>query len=83
MAYLIRYWIFYQKRIFFFFFLTILYITVLDTFSTYDAGAAIIRVTIIGFLLVAMLRINPERIKGASTERLENRKRSFLFLGSF
>ncbi|WP_318616899.1 transglutaminase TgpA family protein [Priestia megaterium] len=83
MAYLIRYWIFYQKRIFFFFFLTILYITVLDTFSTYDAGAAIIRVTIIGFLLVAMLRINPERIKAASTERLENRKRSFLFLGSF
>jgi transglutaminase-like putative cysteine protease len=49
MAYLIHYWLMIKRKIFLFFFLTILYISVLDTFTPYNAKFAIIRTVIVGF----------------------------------
>ncbi|WP_035187265.1 transglutaminase TgpA family protein [Alteribacter aurantiacus] len=56
-AYLMYYWIFYIKKIFFFLFITIVYITVLDTFTPLDASMAIVRIVVIGFFLVTMLHM--------------------------
>ncbi|MFC0190522.1 DUF4129 domain-containing transglutaminase family protein [Fictibacillus aquaticus] len=56
-SYLMHYWLVQTKRIFFFFFLTILYITVLDTFAGYDATVAIVRVVFIGLVLTGILRM--------------------------
>ncbi|WP_336124768.1 transglutaminase domain-containing protein [Niallia taxi] len=55
MSYLIDYWLIKRRRIFTFFLLTMVYITVLDTFTPYNAYAAIIRTTIIGFTAMGML----------------------------
>lgn len=55
MAYLIQYWLINRKQIFVFFFMTLVYITVLDTFSPYEADAAIIRTVIAGFAVMGML----------------------------
>jgi transglutaminase-like putative cysteine protease len=55
MAYLIHYWILRRQRIFTFFFMTLIYITVLDAFTTYQAKSAIIRTVIFGFALMGML----------------------------
>ncbi|MFC7372611.1 DUF4129 domain-containing transglutaminase family protein [Fictibacillus iocasae] len=56
-SYLMHYWLIQTKKIFFFFFLTILYITVLDTFAGYDAAVAIVRVVFIGLVLTGILRM--------------------------
>ncbi|MFT4417212.1 transglutaminaseTgpA domain-containing protein [Fredinandcohnia humi] len=61
MSYLLHYWFTHQKRILLFFVLTIIYITVLDTFSPYDANKAIVRTVIIGFFMLGILQF--ERIK--------------------
>ncbi|WP_099355444.1 transglutaminaseTgpA domain-containing protein [Fredinandcohnia onubensis] len=61
MSYLLHYWFTHQKRILLFFVLTIIYITVIDTFSPYDAKAAIIRTVFIGFLMLGILQF--ERLK--------------------
>ncbi|MCL6572339.1 MAG: DUF3488 and transglutaminase-like domain-containing protein [Bacillus sp. (in: Bacteria)] len=55
MVYLIHYWLLNQQRLFVFFFMTLVYITVLDTFTPYDASAAIIRTVITGFSVMGML----------------------------
>lgn len=55
MVYLIHYWLLNRKQIFIFFFMTLVYITVLDTFTPYDAKAAIIRTVIAGFAVMGML----------------------------
>ncbi|TYR78182.1 DUF4129 domain-containing protein [Priestia megaterium] len=82
MAYLIRYWVFYQKRIVFFFSLTIFYVTILDTFSPYDATFAIVRVVIIGFLLLGFLRMDLKQITHVTFSNIESKKRSIiLFIG--
>lgn len=57
MTYLIRYWLLKQQKIFMFFFTTLIYITVLDTFTEYDAKWAIVRVTVVGFSLLSMLTL--------------------------
>ncbi|UZW66770.1 hypothetical protein OC195_02305 [Priestia flexa] len=80
MAYLIRYWIFYQQKIFFFFLLTIVYVTVLDTFSEYDATFAIVRVVAIGFLLLGFLRLHIDGRTKQKLSHVENRARSFFLL---
>lgn len=67
LVYLIHYWILYQKRILFFFVLTLVYITVLDTFTPYDATNAIVRVVLIGFFMLGLLYF--DRLK-----KLENLK---------
>ena len=51
MDYLLNYWVRTRKQIFIFFFMTILFITVLDTFTPYDASNAVVRTIVIGFLI--------------------------------
>jgi transglutaminase-like putative cysteine protease len=55
MVYLVQYWVLKRKRIFIFFFMTIIYITILDAFTTYSAKAAIVRTVICGFAIMGML----------------------------
>lgn len=55
MAYLIHYWILRRQRIFVFFLMTLIYITVLDAFTPYSAKTAIIRTVICGFAVMGML----------------------------
>lgn len=55
MVYLVHYWLLNRKRIFIFFFMTLIYITVLDTFTLYSAKTAIIRTVIVGFAVMGML----------------------------
>ena len=55
MVYLINYWILNRKRIFIFFFMTLVYITVLDTFTPYVAKYAIVRTVVAGFAVMGML----------------------------
>jgi hypothetical protein len=55
MVYLIHYWILRRQRILTFFFMTLIYITVLDAFTPYQAKYAIIRTVIFGFALMGML----------------------------
>jgi transglutaminase-like putative cysteine protease len=55
MIYLIQYWLLRRQRIFIFFFMTLVYITVLDTFTAYSAKAAIVRTVITGFAVMGLL----------------------------
>ena len=56
-TYLLHYWLMVRKRIFLFFFMTVIYLAVLDTFTPYSADFAIIRLFAIGFLLLGILRV--------------------------
>lgn len=58
MSYLLHYWFVQMKRIFLFIFLTFVYITVLDTFTLYDAKFAIIRIFIISLVSLAITNFN-------------------------
>ncbi|MBD1383130.1 DUF4129 domain-containing transglutaminase family protein [Metabacillus arenae] len=58
LVYLLHYWLIFQKRILFFFIMTLAYITILDTFSPYDATFAIVRIVIIGFFLLGLLYLD-------------------------
>lgn len=75
MVYLLEYWLFRRKQIFLFFFMTLVYITFLDTFTPYDASGAVIRIVLIGFLIVGILtfqrHLNKEKLK---TEKVIFRK---------
>ncbi|SIS08571.1 protein of unknown function [Peribacillus simplex] len=66
-TYLIHYWVMVRQSIFFFFMLTVIFISVLDTFTPYVGDMAMIRIIIIGFLmlgLLSLLRLTiQERIK--------------------
>ncbi|MDT8862449.1 DUF3488 and transglutaminase-like domain-containing protein [Alkalihalobacillus sp. MEB130] len=55
MSYLLFYWTVHARRVLFFLIFTIIYITVIDTFTIYDATFAIIRTFIIGFLLLGLV----------------------------
>ncbi|WP_066073459.1 transglutaminase TgpA family protein [Neobacillus soli] len=55
MVYLIHYWLLNRQRIFIFFLMTLIYISVLDTFTPYSAKAAIVRTIIAGFAVMGML----------------------------
>jgi transglutaminase-like putative cysteine protease len=72
MTYLIHYWLLNRKRIFLFFFVTLIYITVLDTFTPYSAKEAIIRAIITGFAAMGILTLNRILAK-------ENAGRNFSF----
>ncbi|WP_078415057.1 transglutaminase TgpA family protein [Priestia abyssalis] len=69
LCYLVYYWVFIQKRIFLFFFITLLYITLVDTFSPYDASNAIIRTIVVGFLFISMLAMERMRVKEFPSEK--------------
>ncbi|WP_080848707.1 transglutaminase TgpA family protein [Cytobacillus gottheilii] len=55
MTYLVHYWLMNRRQIFIFFFMTMIYITVLDTFTPYEADMAIVRTIILGFAAMGML----------------------------
>lgn len=55
MTYLLHYWLIIRRQILIFFFMTIVFITVLDTFTSYDAGWAIFRTVTSGFIVMGML----------------------------
>ncbi|MGE8207143.1 transglutaminase TgpA family protein [Heyndrickxia sp. NPDC080065] len=69
-TYLLKYWLLVRRNIFLFFVMTIVYITVLDTFTTYNSKMAILRTIIIGFVLLGMLFfqrfVNRENLKTSS-----------------
>ncbi|MDG5785917.1 transglutaminase domain-containing protein [Evansella sp. AB-P1] len=56
-CYLLYFWIFHTRKIFFFLLASIIYITVLDTFTVVDASMAIIRVVVIGFFMMTLLHM--------------------------
>jgi len=60
MSYLLHYWFVEMKRIFLFVLLTIFYLAVLDTFTSYDAGIAIVRTFIISFLALGLTNLMKE-----------------------
>lgn len=66
LTYLIHYWIVIRKQMFLFFLMTLIYITVLDTFTLYEADVAIVRTVIVGFVVMGMLNfyrlINKEAV---------------------
>ncbi|MGF9784559.1 DUF4129 domain-containing transglutaminase family protein [Bacillus velezensis] len=74
LVYLLHYWVIYQRKILFFFIMTVAYITVLDTFTPYDAAYAVIRIVFIGFLMMGLLYM--ERIR--LTEHIAFKKRLIL-----
>ncbi|WP_068676937.1 transglutaminaseTgpA domain-containing protein [Oceanobacillus sp. Castelsardo] len=60
MSYLLHYWFVQMKRIFLFILLTFIYITVLDTFTTYDAALSIVRAFIISLVALAIANLLKE-----------------------
>ncbi|WP_285769078.1 transglutaminase domain-containing protein [Peribacillus sp. SI8-4] len=56
-TYLIHYWVMVRQSIFFFFILTVFFISVLDTFTPYAGDRAMIRIIIIGFLMLGLLSL--------------------------
>ncbi|MBM7663265.1 transglutaminase-like putative cysteine protease [Bacillus mesophilus] len=61
LAYLMEYWIVQLKKILTFFIMTITYLAILDTFTPYDADSAIVRMVVLGFLILGLLKL--ERLK--------------------
>lgn len=68
LAYLIRYWINYRKSILLFFGMTVIFLSVVDTFTTYNASFAILRVMVIGLLLMGLLY--PLRLSAKNNTKL-------------
>lgn len=58
MTYLIHYWLIIRKSILLFFLMSVLFVTILDTFSPYNGDWAIVRLFIMGFFLLGILRFN-------------------------
>lgn len=56
--YLIRHWIEVRKSILLFYAMTVIFIAVLDTFSSYSAEGAIFRIMVSGLLLIGLLTIS-------------------------
>ena len=56
--YLIRHWIEVRKSILLFYAMTVIFIAVLDTFSSYSADGAIFRIMVSGLLLIGLLTIS-------------------------
>lgn len=56
-AYLIRHWIEVRRNIMMFLGMTIIFISILDTFTPYDASISIVRIMIVGLLIVGYLTL--------------------------
>ncbi|SDO55761.1 transglutaminaseTgpA domain-containing protein [Alkalicoccus daliensis] len=56
-CYLLYFWVLYTRKVFFFLLCTIVYITVLDTFTLVDASQAIVRIVVIGFFMLTLLHM--------------------------
>ncbi|MEW4221841.1 DUF4129 domain-containing transglutaminase family protein [Rossellomorea marisflavi] len=57
MTYLLHYWLMVRRSILLFYFMTITYICVIDTYTEYDGKMSILRAVIIGFILMGMLAL--------------------------
>lgn len=70
-VHILHYLLMVRNQIFIFFFMTLMYITVLDTFTPYDASGAIVRTVIIGFVLMGILNfrrlVNSEKLEAESS----------------
>lgn len=71
MTYLLQYWLITRRKLFIFFFMTLVYVTVLDTFTPYAADTAIVRTVICGFAIMGMLTFY--RLIEKESIRKENR----------
>ncbi|WP_282060699.1 transglutaminase TgpA family protein [Bacillus pumilus] len=78
LVYLLHYWVVYQQRIFFFLFMTIVYVTILDTFTPYDATFAIVRIMVFGFCLLGLLYF--DRLRSSEGIRVSQKARLKWFL---
>ncbi len=67
-SYLLRFWMEYRKSIFLFFGMTVIFLAVIDTFTSYDASYAVLRVMVIGLFLLGMLF--PLRLAGKTKTQL-------------
>jgi hypothetical protein len=56
-SYLMHYWLIQTRKLFLFFFVTVIYLAVLDTFTMYHADSAIVRTMVIGLILLGLLRV--------------------------
>ncbi|WP_182201499.1 transglutaminase domain-containing protein [Paraliobacillus salinarum] len=69
MSFLLHYWFVVARRVFLFVLFTFIYITVLDTFTTYQADSAIIRTVIISLFVFAIAsflnQMDRERLRPA------------------
>ncbi|MFJ7832221.1 transglutaminaseTgpA domain-containing protein [Peribacillus sp. NPDC097284] len=54
-TYLIHYWVTVRRNIFLLYILTIIFLSILDTFTPYDGDMAMIRIIIIGFSMLGVL----------------------------
>jgi len=54
-TYLLKYWLTVRRNVFIFFVMTVIYITILDTFTPYRGEWPIVRTIIIGFILLGIL----------------------------
>ncbi|MEW4329139.1 transglutaminaseTgpA domain-containing protein [Rossellomorea marisflavi] len=75
MTYLLHYWLMVRRSILLFYFMTITYICVIDTYTEYDGKMSILRAVIIGFILMGMLAL--ERLvkrEGLALFRINRRK---------
>jgi transglutaminase-like putative cysteine protease len=54
-VYLLRFWLTVRRKIFVFYVMTVFYVTLLDTFTEYEANRAIVRIVIVGFALLGIL----------------------------
>lgn len=55
LSYLVHYWIHVRKNIFLFYIMSVIFISILDTFTTYNGDWAIVRLFVIGFILIGSL----------------------------
>ncbi|PSL47002.1 uncharacterized protein DUF4129 [Salsuginibacillus halophilus] len=69
MSYLMYFWVIYVQRIFFFLALTVVYVAVMDTFTAYDATGAMVRIVLLGFTLLALLKAYRLTASAAPGER--------------
>lgn len=79
MSYLLHYWFFQMKRVFLFILLTFIYITVLDTFTMYDAALSIVRAFIISLIALAISNMLKEFDHGAIGFGWMKKIKSWLF----
>ncbi|USK60215.1 transglutaminase domain-containing protein [Peribacillus asahii] len=56
-TYLIHYWIYMKSNLFFFFSMTVILLAILDTFTLYNASAAIVRVVIAGIMILGVMKL--------------------------
>ncbi|MEV9641810.1 transglutaminase domain-containing protein [Mammaliicoccus sciuri] len=75
-SYLIRHWIEVRNSMMMFFAITVVFIALLDTFSSYDASASIVRIMMVGLLVVGYLTL----IKLTGKERIPIRPKRLLLL---